>query len=310
MPPLGFCVVCLPGWLNAVWIALLYFSLALVFFFKLKPRFKLLIPIVTAVVGILICRFSLAAYYSSARGTITAVDVGQGQCVSVTSGEHAVVIDCGSTSYAEYDAGDCAAAYLKSCGYEKIDAVVFTHLHTDHANGYERLSNLMEIGKVIIPSNVDNSDDLLWEILKNAHRHGTEVEFVSENKLELFGDIRLLLLSTDEKGSANERCMPLIASIDAYDVIITGDAPSEREKDLAMNAELSGIEALVVGHHGSKTSSCEEFLGAVSGETAIISVGKNNYGLPSEDVLERLAAFGYTVDRTDENGNVEIRING
>ena len=50
--------------------------------------------------------------------------------------------------------------------------------------------------------------------------------------------------------------------------------------------------------------------GAVSGETAIISVGKNSYGLPSEEVLERLAAFGYTVKRTDEDGNVEIRING
>lgn len=307
---LRFCVVCLPDRLNAVWISLLFFSLSLVFFFKLKARYKLLIPVAAAITGILVCHFALTAYYASARGTITAIDVGQGQCVSLMSGKHAILIDCGSTSYAEYDPGDCAAAYLKSCGVEKIDAVVFTHLHADHANGFKRLANLMEIGKVVIPADVDNDDKLLWEILYEAHAHGAEVELASQNKVDYYGDIRLLQISTEAKGNANERSMPLIASIDDYDVIVTGDAPAAREKELAEMADLSGIETVIIGHHGSNSSSCEEFLGAVSGETAIISVGKNSYGLPSEEVLERLAAFGYTVKRTDKDGNVEIRING
>ena len=168
----------------------------------------------------------------------------------------------------------------------------------------------MKIGKVIIPADVDNDDELLWEILFEAQLHGCEVELVSENEMELFGDIRLLLLSPDAQGSANERCMSMIVSVDDYDTFITGDAPAAREKELAQSAKLSGIEAIVVGHHGSKSSSCEEYLSAVAGETAIISVGKNSYGLPSEEVLERLAAFGYTVKRTDEDGNVEIRIDG
>ena len=74
--------------------------------------------------------------------------------------------------------------------------------------------------------------------------------------------------------------------------------------------DLSGIDALVVGHHGSKSSSCEELLSEMAGGKAIISVGKNNYGMPATEVLERLKSFGYTVFRTDMDGNVEIRIDG
>ena len=307
---LGFSVVYLPRWIMVLWALIFFLSLAAVFLFKLKPRYKLLIPITVAVAGLVLPQAILKNYYRSARETITAIDVGQGQCISVISGSNAVVIDCGSTSYSEYNAGDCAGAYLKSCGIDRIDAVYFTHLHEDHANGYKRLSNLMEIGTVVIPADMDNTDSMLWEILFCAQSHGTDVEFVSRNRIERYGDIKMLLFETDTEGDQNERCMPLIVSVDDYDVLITGDAPASKEKELAAFGDLSGIDALVVGHHGSKNSSCEEFLSEMAGGSAIISVGKNNYGLPATEVLERLKAFGYTVYRTDLDGNVEIRIDG
>ena len=307
---LGFSAVYLPESFTLLWAILVYLSLAAVYLLKLKPRVRFLIPLAMAVLGLVIPQAALRAYYRSAGETITAIDVGQGQCISVMSGGSTVVIDCGSTSFAEYDAGDCAAAYLKSCGVERIDALAFTHLHADHANGYERLSNLVDIGKVIIPADVDNTDSLLWEILSCAQSHGTEVEFVSERKIERIGDVCLMLLADDTKGSQNERCMPMIVSVDDYDLIVTGDAPASKEKALAAMGDLSEVEALVVGHHGSKSSSCEEYLAEMAGGKAIISVGKNNYGMPSEEVLERLKGFGYTVYRTDLNGNVEIRVDG
>ena len=157
---------------------------------------------------------------------------------------------------------------------------------------------------------MDNEDRLLWDIVSCAVAHGTDVKRASGDEMERYGEIRLLLLSTEGQGEENERCMPVIASVGEYDVIITGDAPASREKELVRRADLSGIEALVVGHHGSKSSSCEEYLSAVSGKTAIISVGKNSYGLPAPEVLERLGSLRYTVFRTDKDGSVEIRIDG
>ena len=307
---LDFSAVYLPDRVIILWSVLFYLSIAAAFLFKLKPRYRLILPLTTALAALLLPQALLKGYYASARETITAIDVGQGQCISVTCGKNAVLVDCGSTSYAEYNAGDCAAAYLKSCGIKKIDAIVFTHLHTDHANGFKRLANLMDIGKVILSADADTSDSLLWEILFCAQSHGTEVEFISKNSIESYGDIRLLLFFENKGSGENESCMPMIVSVDDYDMIITGDAPAAREKELAAKADLSGIEVLVTGHHGSKSASCEEYISEMAGGKAIISVGKNNYGMPSPEVLERLETFGYTVYRTDQLGNVEIRIDG
>ena len=82
------------------------------------------------------------------------------------------------------------------------------------------------------------------------------------------------------------------------------------ERKLTEEFDLSLVEVLVVGHHGSKDASCEEYLDAIGGNRALISVGKNNYGLPSAEILERLKRFGYTVSRTDSDGTVEIRVHG
>ena len=306
----SFSAVYLPDRISALWIVLFYLAMAVCFLFRLKPHFKLIVPLAVGIFSLLLSHALFVRYYASARETVTAIDVGQGQCISVMSGQRAILVDCGSASYAEYNAGDCAAGYLKSCGIDRIDAVVFTHLHVDHANGFERLSNLIGIGKVIIPLNVDDSDELFFQIVSCAAKHEIEIEYISENETLSFGDIRIRLFAALSEGKGNEACMPLIVSVDDYDAVISGDAPASVERKLIEQTDLSGAELLVAGHHGSKSASCEEYLSAVSGDIAVVSVGKNSYGQPSPEVLERLAFFGYTVYRTDLAGNVEIRING
>lgn len=306
---LDFSVVYLSHRLNLVWIVLFYLSIAAVFVLKLKPRWKIAIPLATAVISLLLSHAALVRFYSSADGTVAAIDVGQGQCLAAFAGESTVLIDCGSTSYAEYNAGDEAAGYLKSCGREKIDTLIFTHLHADHANGLERLANLMEIDRILLPV-CSGDEEALRETLSCALRHGIRVESVSDNRAYGSGEIGLLLLGSMAEGSGNERCMPVVVSIAGYQVITTGDAPAAREAELVRMIALQEIDALIVGHHGSKSASCEEYLSALGGRRAIISVGKNGYGLPSPEILERLRSFGYTVSRTDQDGTVELRING
>ena len=306
---LRYSAIYLSGWVSVLWLIALYLSLALVFLLRLKTHWKIAIPVVTAVIGIVLTQLGIGLYYGSARGTLAAIDVGQGQCISAFTGESTVLVDCGSTSYVEYNAGDCATAYLKSRGRDKIDVLVFTHLHADHANGFERLLNLMQADTVILPPSAVE-DEAFFELLRMAKQHDTTVRLAEDGEYVLLNGMLLHFFDAENDGDQNERCMPLIISIGDFDMIVTGDAPAERERKLTEEFDLSLVDVLVVGHHGSKDASCEEYLDAIGGNRALISVGKNNYGLPSAEILERLERFGYTVSRTDSDGTVEIRVHG
>jgi len=85
-------------------------------------------------------------------------------------------------------------------------------------------------------------------------------------------------------------------------------SPEKLEERLVKEHGTDSIETLIVGHHGSKYSSGEELLSSVDGSLAVISVGYSSYGQPAQETLERLAAYGYNVLRTDEDGTIEIRI--
>lgn len=307
---ISFAALYEPTWLVLSLTGLVYLSLLLVFALHRNTKEKIIVPLAVWIVSLLLSQGGLLLYNSTAEGFFTVVDVGQGQCVCAVSGQNAVVVDCGSTSFGEYQAGDSAAAYLKQRGVRQIEAVIFTHLHEDHVNGFERLANLYSIRKLVLPANLADADTQLPGILRCALEHDIPVEWIENDRWERFGDIRAMLLQPGDTGDGNERCMPVLLSVGNYDLITTGDAPSSREKALVDTLDLSQIEILVVGHHGSKTASCEEYLASIGGRKAVLSVGKNTYGLPAEETLERLAAFGYTVYRTDTDGNVEIRIHG
>lgn len=306
---LRYSAIYLSGWASVLWIIALYVSLMLVFLFKCKTHWKIVIPTATAILGVFLTQLGIGWYYDAARGTVAAIDVGQGQCISAFAGESTVLIDCGSISYSEYNAGDAATAYFKSRGRDKIDVLVFTHLHADHANGFERLANLMQVDTVILPPSAVE-DEAFFDILRIAKQHDTSVRLAEDGEHVLLNGMLLRFFDAENDGDQNERCMPLIISIGDYDMIVTGDAPAERERKLTEEFDLSLVDVLVVGHHGSKDANCEEYLDAIGGNRALISVGKNNYGLPSTEILERLERFGYTVSRTDTDGTVEIRVHG
>ena len=105
----------------------------------------------------------------------------------------------------------------------------------------------------------------------------------------------------------NERCLMTLLHAGTLDVLVTADASQAAERSLAGRKDLSGADVLIAGHHGSKNACCDELLRSVGGRTAVISVGWNRYGHPAEETLERLAANGYTVFRTDRDGTIEIR---
>ena len=90
------------------------------------------------------------------------------------------------------------------------------------------------------------------------------------------------------------------------DILVTGDADTVAEKQLILTQALPDIDIFVAGHHGSKTSNSAELLEEITAETAVISTGFNSYGHPTQERLDRFAAKGMEILRTDRLGNVII----
>lgn len=244
-------------------------------------------------------------HYDRPGGVISAVDVGQGQSLVLMLEDETLVVDCGSI-YTLDNAGERTGSYLISCGRRQVDALLLTHLHADHCNGVTMLMDMLPVWQLLLPADVEDEDGMLEEILEAAARHGTAVHYVSQEEERNFGSIRVQLFAPSGQGEANERCMMILCSIGSFDMLVTGDAPKEAEKDLLARYPLRDLELLIVGHHGSRYSSSGELLASIGADTALISVGYNTYGHPTYETLERLSAYGYRIYRTDINGTVEI----
>ena len=301
-------VVYMEGVLPALWILLSYGLFALAFISRLRVRWKLLLPGVLSFVSLCLMLTVVRTEYAGGRGVVTIHDVGQGQCVSVLSGNETVLVDCGSTGSLD-NAGEIAAAYLRACGRRQVDLLILSHLHADHANGVVSLLELIPIRQILVPAETEEDNQLLAEISQCARRKGTEVLEVSADLTLTAGDIRTCVFTPSaDGGGENGRSLITRISLGDFDVMLPGDAGKKAERELLEQQDLSGTELLIVGHHGSRSASSGEFLRALGGETAVISVGYNTYGHPANEVLERIAAYGYNVFRTDINGTIEIRV--
>lgn len=240
--------------------------------------------------------------------SVTVLDVGQGQSIALLSGKSSAVVDCGGGGTWD-DAGDTASEYLLSRGRRSLDALVLTHLHSDHANGAARLLTRLDVDTLYIPAGTDDSDGELADILEAAAGNGTEVvEIGSEDMAVELDGMTLNLLAPVGAGDENERGLVIAASIGGYDALITGDAGASVERKLISNGSLGEAELLVAGHHGSKNSNSFELVSTVMPETVVVSVGYNSYGHPTDEALERLAMTGAKIYRTDVNGSVTVRI--
>lgn len=239
--------------------------------------------------------------------SVTVLDVGQGQSVALLSGESAVVVDCGGMGSWD-DAGDVASEYLLGRGRYGIDALVLTHLHSDHADGAARLMTRVKVGTLYMPEGTDDSDGELAGMLEAAARRGTEVVEISEDTVVSLPGLELSLTAPQEAGDENERGLVVRASIGEYDTVITGDVGAPTERLLAEEGKLPPSELLIAGHHGSRSSNSFELVSAVRPETVVVSVGYNSYGHPTDEALVRLAVTGADIYRTDVNGDVTVTI--
>ena len=288
------------------WLVLVYLILILIPILPGKKRW--IIPTCCGVTTLCLAMLLNAWSFWWGSGAITVLDVGQGQSVLVRSGQFLCLVDCGGDSYDS--AGDIAADFLGDYGVGRLDLLVLTHFHADHANGVAQLLKRVQVDTFAIPPATGEEEPLREEILSAAQEKGVEVLEVGEDTLlTLDQDRTVQLYAPLGAGETNEAGLTCLVSNGDFDTLITGDMGADVEQQLLAHAALPDLEVLVAGHHGSKASTSEQLLAATAPDYAFLSVGEHNsYGHPAQETLERLAAAGCRIYRTDLQGNITLRV--
>lgn len=230
------------------------------------------------------------------------LDVGQGASqLLVSPNGKTMLIDAGDN-----DKEQLMLDYMKKYGITKLDIVIGTHPDADHIGGLDKVIDHLDIGKVYLPkasSNTKTYESLLTSIKQKGLKVTTAKAGV---KLDWDPDVQVEMLAPVKSYKDNNNNSAVVRlTHGANAILLTGDAESESEQDMiASKAELSA-DLMLVGHHGSNSSTTAAFLNKVKPKAAVIQVGKGNkYGHPKEKVLQRLEKQGVKVYRNDEQGTI------
>ena len=254
-------------------------------------------------------------YDPFADDEIVFVAVGQGDCVHIRSDGHDVLIDGGGSD--SYNVGErILKPYLLREGAYKADMALVTHLHSDHFKGISELAKVYPVGAVGIPAEYRGSTETAAGLSLDGEKiiyvmPGTKIDISDDVYIEPIwpADLPDEPIAADDP---NEHNTVYMVHYNGIKVMVTGDLLEEDEKEMVryyQGTDVLDCDVLKVAHHGSKTSSSEEFLDAVSPSAAVIQVGRNNfYGHPHKQTLERLEERGIKVLRTDIDGAVGLDI--
>ena len=282
------------------WLGLVY-ALLLLHLILRGGKKGLLLPFGLSAAALCWALLLHAGTYTAGQMTVSVLDVGQGLSTAIYARGASALVDCGGNGMD--DAGDIAADYFQGLGLTGIDVVVLTHYHDDHANGVARLLERMDAGLLVLPD-VERSNPLRQTILDLAEEKGVETLLLTERADLSLGNGSLTVYPPLGGGDTNEEGLGVLCTAGEFDALITGDMDQIIEGRLIKYGDLPDIELLVAGHHGSRYSTSEKRRLAGRPELAAISVGYNNYGHPAPETLERLAAAGCEIYRTDWSGTV------
>jgi len=243
--------------------------------------------------------------------TIHMIDVGQGESILIsTPNNKTILIDAGEASQ-----GKKVKSYLLKHGVDKIDLLIGTHPHTDHIGGLPEIINNFEVKKIIMPKKLHTSATFEKLLATIESKNLTIASPKPNNIIEFDKDIKLHFLGPIRDYGDNLNLWSVVFRLDYNNksFLFTGDMEREAEMDLINTYSIDDLSANVlnVGHHGSDSSTTQQFLDCVNPEIALISLGSNNpYNHPHEEVITRLVQSGVLIYRTDLQNTVVIYSDG
>ena len=277
---------------NTIWFLLYY--LLLIIFVK-SNNYKYLF------MGILLILSLKLKPLLNSYTDIYFLDVGQGDSALIINKNKLILIDTGGLK--NRLVSDNTIKLIKSLGLNHLDAMILSHGDYDHIGEAINLVNNFKVGKVIF--NCGPYNDLEKELIKVLDKK--KIKYYSCIKELNIDKNKLYFLQTKEYGNENDNSNVIYTELNGYKFLFMGDASTSTEKEIMDKYNLPDIDVLKVGHHGSKTSSSQEFINKIQPKYSIISVGKNNrYGHPNKEVLDNLKDT--KIYRTDEDGSIMFKI--
>jgi len=255
--------------------------------------------------------------------TVTFLDIGQGDAAVIEApGAAVMLIDGGGVRDGSFDTGArIVEPFLRARGIGRIDIVALSHPHPDHLNGLFRVLERFEVG-AFWSSGDDGHNPEYRRLVALARARGVAMPEAVTTRLGAATIVPLGPFDSAADGServgappglsVNDASLVLRVGFAGRGVLFAGDLEADGEGELAGRRDVGQVVAadvLKVPHHGSRTSSTPELIGAVSPRLAVISLGwRNQFHFPAPEVVARYAARGIPVLRTDRDGAISVVI--
>ncbi len=247
------------------------------------------------------------------------VDVGQGDSTFiVTPKNETILIDGGGSLGTDFDVGESTLLpYILDRGYKKIDLMFVSHFDQDHIGGLFKILEELKVEKVCISKQEEDSENY-QKFLNIVKEKNIQVLVVKKgDKIVLDNNLYFDILWPNDKqieeNKLNNNAIVMKLNYNNFSTLFTGDIEKLAEEkilEIYKNSKILESDILKVAHHGSKTSTTDEFLNKVKPKIALIGVGKDNmFGHPSNTTIEKLEKMNIKIYRTDLNAEISICVN-
>lgn len=315
--PFAFIYVAQPSVMLIILYYLTVFFIIEIFYKKtLSPKIKKKAILIVLSATLLI--ITVQVFYPADNLKVNFINVGEGDCILIEAPNKInILIDGGGTPQSDFDVGNkIVIPYLRRKGINEIDLLILTHPHLDHLEGLLPILKEFKVDMVLDSGLLCDSSEykefisLILEKGISYHKAKAGDNFVFSNNLEIFLLNPLYDSDFYDESDFNNASIVVKLFYKNADFLFTGDIEVTAEKKLLVWQNILQSDILKVGHHGSITSTNLEFLDKVDPRIAIITVGKNHFGHPSQKIIERLEDGNIQIYRTDEDGTIIIRTNG